>query len=170
MADKVQSAREALPLWLASIPDPVTPVAGRDAAQAALDDADAVIANVQAKLGSTLPPMSALAPDVEKAIDDVKVARDGFDALADRAGPIKLTWPKTSGKYGPILVRVGTTLYQRLAELEGHAATSDSLPDLAKKLAAAAAPLKALSTLALLGLAYLAWREWRSVERLIEGT
>lgn len=170
MANKVAGAREALPLWLASIPDPVTPAAGLAAAQAALDDADAVKANVLDKLGGTLPPPSTLwPPALEKAIDDVKVARDGFALLAAKQGDVALNWPKTTGKYGPMLVRVGTALYQQLAALEGKAATSDTLPDLVAKLKDIPSPLAGLGTLALFGLAYLAWREWPRARRLLKG-
>ena len=79
-------ARGALPLWLASIPDTFTPAQGRDAAQAALDDADAVIGNVKLRFEGTLPPPPwPKGPQLTKAIGDVEIARDAMAALADKA-------------------------------------------------------------------------------------
>lgn len=173
MPPQVGSARPALPLWLASVPDPVTPTEGRDAAQRALDDAAAVLNNIRDRFAGTLPPPPwPESPAVEAARRDVEIARDGFATLADHSAGLTtpLAWPKGTGKYGPMLVRVGTALYTRLAELEEHAATSESLPEFLAKLPTLPAPFAGLSALVVLGLGYLAYREIRGVRRLIEGS
>lgn len=168
---QVNSARAALPLWVASIPDPITPDAGRLASQQALDDAAAVLHNIKGRFEGTIPPSPWPAtPDVEKAIADMTIERDGFATLADHSDGINLTWPKGTGKYGPTLVRVGSTLYTRLAELEEKAAKSESLPDFLGKLKELGRPIEAATVVAGLALAYLAYREFRSVRRLLEGT
>jgi hypothetical protein len=169
---EAETAAAALPLWLASIPDPFTSAEGQAAAEAALSDADTVIANIKGKFQGTLPPGWPRTPALEKAIDDVEVTRDAMKAIASK--DVALTWPKNSGKVGPTLVRVGAALYTQLANLEGKAATSESLPEflhkLAPKLPDVPNPLAGLTTLLLLGGALFAYREFRSVRRLIEGT
>ena len=169
---QASDARGALPLWLASIGDPFTAAEARDAAQAALDDADAVLRNVKLKFQGTLPPppwpkTAALA----KAIDEVEITRDAMAAFAEKAqaGAIDLHWPKTTGKVGPTLVRVGTALYTELATLEKAAANSDTVAMLTKLLPSPSALLGGLPALFLIGLLIWLWSTGAKVERLIEG-
>lgn len=166
----VEHASDALPLWLASIPDPVTPAAGFDAAHAALSDAGAVIDNVRALFHGTLPPSPwPVSPELQKAIDDMQVEADGFETLRDRSGDVKLSWPKTTGKYGPTLVRVGTALYTQLAALEGKAKTADSPAALLKLLPSPSALLQDVPGLLLLGVGVFALIEARKLGRFVKG-
>lgn len=169
MTGQVSDSRAALPLWLASVPDPFTPAQGRDAAQAALDDASAVISNVKAKFQGTLPPPPwPKSAALSKAIDDVEVARDAMAAFADHSKGIDLKWKKTD-KGGATLVRVGTALYGELGKLEDAAKNSDSVESLLKLIPSPSSMLKGLPTLLIVVFALWALSEGRKLHRLIEG-
>jgi hypothetical protein len=170
MPAKVERAADALPLWLASIPDPFTPTEGEAAARAALDDAAAVVLNVKGKFQGTLPPPPwPRSPALDKAIDDVEVTRDAMQALADHSKGIALSWPKTSGKVGPTLVRVGSALYAQLADLEGKAKGADTVAELLKLVPSPTSFLKDVPALLLLGVGLLALVGGAKISRTVKG-
>lgn len=116
--------------WLSSVPDQFDAPQARDAAMAALADANARIAKVRDAYHGTLPPAPWPAdPQLVKAMEAMAGARDVFTRIASTKVPQRYT---KSSKAWLALSRAGVDLFEKVDRLEQRSAAAPTVSDMLK--------------------------------------
>jgi hypothetical protein len=164
----VTAAKDALPLWLAALPDPFDATEGRDAADRALADARNVVWNVKSRFAGTIPPAPwPMTPELQRTIANMQTARDFFDTMTNHPTSTPLKWHQVDPKIvvGPTFVGLARKLYEQLADLEAKASAATSIADLVKLIPRPSEMWAAIPTVVLFALGYVAWSEWKHIRR-----
>jgi hypothetical protein len=120
-------------LWVESIPDEFSAGDGHEIAQRAVTEAEKTIRDVAFNYHGTIPPPPWPAhPELVKALDDMRLARDFFAIVEERKPDTKFPKVSTTIKTGPTLVMKGKELYKQLEELKSRSYNAPTLAAMLK--------------------------------------